>query len=80
MATHWVFPHEMRKYYYFFLFHRSLQFKDIELLKNAVFLKRLWTKSLEKVKDGGTFKVIHVVILTIIYEILRINKEGRVLA
>ena len=79
MAIPWVFPHEMRKYYYF-LFHRSLQFKDIELLKNSVFIKRLWTKSLRKCKDGWTFKVIHAVILTLIYEILRINKEGRVLA
>jgi hypothetical protein len=45
-----------------------------------VFLKRLGTKSLEKVKDVWTLKVIHAVILTLIYELLRINKEGRVLA
>ena len=57
-----------------FLFHRSLQFK------NSVFLKRLWTESLRKCKDGWTFKVIHAVMLALIYEILRINKEGRVLA
>ena len=45
-----------------------------------VFLKRLGTKSLEKVKGGWTLKVIHAVILILIYEILRINKEARVLA
>jgi hypothetical protein len=78
VATPWVFPHEMRKK--IFLFHRSPQFKDIELFTNFVLLKRLWTKSLGKCKDGWTFKVIHAVILTLIYEILRINKEGRVLA